>query len=122
VRLQRLYSTFARGWPGAGLLCLRIVGAAAAFHCAVTALGSRITPLWAVLEAAAGVLLCAGLWTPIGGVVLCVFAVWFAFSENGDLWAHILLASMGAALAMLGPGAWSIDARLYGRRRLIPPR
>jgi putative oxidoreductase len=122
LRLQRLYSTFARGWPGAGLVCLRIVGATAAFHCALTALGSRSTPLWAVLEGAAGVLLCAGLWTPIGGIVLSVLAVWSAFSGNGDLWAHILLATMGAALAMLGPGAWSIDARLFGRKRLIRER
>jgi putative oxidoreductase len=30
---------------------------------------------------------------------------------------------MGAALAMLGPGAWSVDARLFGRKRIhIPQR
>ncbi len=72
-----------------------------------------------VIEAAAGLLLCAGLWTPIAGGALSILALWSAFSEAGDPWAQILLASVGAALAMLGPGAWSIDARLFGRKRLI---
>jgi hypothetical protein len=35
----------------------------------------------------------------------------------------ILLAVVGAALAMLGPGVTSIDARLFGRKRIdIPER
>ena len=73
----------------------------------------------AVMEGLAGLLLFAGLWTPIAGTVLSIFALWSAFSGTGDPWAQILLASVGAALAMLGPGAWSIDARLFGRKRLI---
>jgi hypothetical protein len=46
-------------------------------------------------------------------------AVWAVFSRTGDPWALILLAAVGVALAMLGPGAWSIDALLFGRRRMI---
>jgi len=46
-------------------------------------------------------------------------AVWTAFSRTGDPWALILLAAVGVALAMLGPGAWSIDAIPFGRRRMI---
>jgi uncharacterized membrane protein YphA (DoxX/SURF4 family) len=75
-----------------------------------------------VTEVAAGLLLCAGLWTPIAGGALTVLALWSAFSGPGDPWAQVLLASVGAALAMLGPGAWSIDARLFGRKRLIRER
>ena len=71
------------------------------------------------MEAAAGLLLVAGLWTPIAGGVLTILALWSAFSGPGDPWAQTQLASVGAALAMLGPGAWSIDARLFGRKRLI---
>jgi len=71
-----------------------------------------------VLEGAAGLLLSIGLWTPIAGGALAVVAVWSAFTAP-DLWSQILLAAVGAALAMLGPGAWSIDARLFGRKRLI---
>jgi putative oxidoreductase len=117
--LQRLYSSFARGWPGAGLLCLRLITAIATVHYVIS--GSLPDPnVWRILiEGVAAVLLCAGLWTPIAGSALSLIALWSAFSENGDFWAQILLATMAAALAMLGPGAWSVDARLFGRKRLI---
>jgi uncharacterized membrane protein YphA (DoxX/SURF4 family) len=36
---------------------------------------------------------------------------------------HILLATLGTAVALLGPGAWSVDARLFGWKRInIPNR
>ncbi len=115
--MQRLYSTFAGGWPGVGLLCLRLVGAAAALH---YALDSRHLSVGAVTEGAAGLLLCAGLWTPIAGAVLAGVALWSLVSfSTGDPWSQILLATMAAGLAMLGPGVWSIDTHLFGRKRLI---
>jgi putative oxidoreductase len=122
LRLQRLYSTFARGWPGAGLLCLRLIAAIATIRYVISGLVSDQNVLRILIEGVAGLLLCAGLWTPIAGSALSVVALWYAFSEHGDLWAQILLATMAAALAMLGPGAWSVDARLYGRKRLIRER
>ena len=120
--LQRLYSTFARGWPGAGLLCLRLTAAIATLHDVISGFFSDPNVLRILIEGVAGLLLCAGLWTPIAGSALAVVGLWFAFSEHGDFWAQILLATMAAALAMLGPGAWSIDARLFGRKRLIRER
>jgi putative oxidoreductase len=121
-RLQRLYSTFARGWPGAGLLCLRLIAAIATFHYVTSGFVSDPNVLRILIESVAGLLLCAGLWTPIAGSALSVVALWSAFSEYRDFWAQILLATMAAALAMLGPGAWSVDARLFGRKRLIRER
>jgi putative oxidoreductase len=117
--VQRLYSTFARGLPGTGLLCLRLITAAAPFHCAGIASASGPLLLRIGLEAAAGLLLCIGLWTPIAGGLFSLMALWCAISGAGDAWSQMHLAVMGAALAMLGPGAWSIDARLFGRKRLI---
>lgn len=76
----------------------------------------------AVIEGALALLLCAGLWTPIAGGMMAGVAVWTAFSRIGDPWALILLAAVGVALALLGPGAWSIDALLFGRRRLTLER
>jgi putative oxidoreductase len=117
--MQRLYSTFARGWPGIGLLVLRVSVAITAFHINGSALALNWCLLTTVIEGAAALLLCAGLWTPIAGGMMAGVAVWTTFSRTGDPWALILLAAVGVALAMLGPGAWSIDALLFGRRRMI---
>jgi putative oxidoreductase len=64
-----------------------------------------------------GVLLLAGLWTPVAGTLVALEALWNVFSSgHASFW--IVLATLGAALALIGPGAWSIDARLFGWRRL----
>ena len=117
--MQRLYSTFARGWPGVGLLCLRLITAISASPFGVAGLHPPPTLPGKVIEGAAGLLLCAGIGTPIAGVVLAALAICAAFSTTGDPWSQIQLAAMSAGLAMLGPGAWSIDSRLFGRKRLI---
>ena len=80
-----------------------------------------------VLATAAGMLLLAGLWTPIAGALAAGVELWCAlaqrFSQTGDPLTHILLATLGTAVALLGPGAWSADARLFGWKRInIPNR
>ena len=76
-----------------------------------------------LVTASAATLLLIGLWTPIAGLLMAVAELFFAFSHPTDTWMHILLATLGAALAMLGPGAWSVDAHLFGRKRIqIPQR
>ena len=76
-----------------------------------------------VLAAAAGMLLLAGLWTPIAGALAAGVELWCALSQPGDPLTHILLATLGTAVALLGPGAWSVDARLFGWKRInIPNR
>ena len=71
-----------------------------------------------VLASGAGILLLAGLWTPIAGTLAAVIAVWHGFSQPGDPWGCIMLGTLGVALALLGPGAWSVDARLFGWKRI----
>ena len=71
-----------------------------------------------VLGIGAGLLLLAGLWTPVMGTLVAVISVWKIFLLPENLWIYILLATLGAALALLGPGAWSVDARLFGWKRL----
>ncbi len=71
-----------------------------------------------VLAAAAGVILLCGLWTPIAASLVGLLGLWDLLSQSGDPWANILLSAIGAAVAALGPGAWSIDARLFGWKRI----
>ena len=72
----------------------------------------------AVLSLAAGILLIAGLWTPVVGILVALIEVWKMIMLPGDKWVWLLLGTAGAALAMLGPGLWSIDARLFGWKRI----
>ena len=69
-----------------------------------------------VVGAGAGILLLLGLWTPICGMLIAAVELWIAFSCAGGSGIPIMLAASGASLAMIGPGAWSIDARLFGRK------
>ena len=73
------------------------------------------------LEILAGTLLLVGLWTPVSGSLLAILGVWNAATQQGDPWSAILLATIGAGLALVGPGAWSADARLFGWRRINVP-
>ena len=74
-----------------------------------------------IVAGVGGLLLLLGLWTPVAGIAVAIDELWIAFSPPvallSDRWLHILLAILVAAVAMLGPGAWSVDARLFGRQR-----
>jgi putative oxidoreductase len=120
--MQRLFSTFASGWPGAGLLLMRLVVGIAMIDCGVARLWNDPTTITltvlSVLEIGAGLLLLAGLWTPVAGTLVAGLEVWKIILTHGNPSIYIPLGTLGAALAMLGPGAWSIDARLFGRKRI----
>jgi hypothetical protein len=122
--LQRLFSTFPDGWPGFGLLLLRLGGGIALVCLAIggfLAVREPVNISRDLVAGIAGVFLATGLWTPVMGTLIALDELWIALSgyssqRNGP-WIHILLAVLTAGVAMLGPGAWSIDARLFGRKR-----
>jgi putative oxidoreductase len=118
--LRRLYSTFAGGWPGIGLLGMRLVVGSVLLVRASSQLWSD--PPWqATLTFASlagpGLLLVIGLWTPLAGMAVAAIELTRILTSD-DLFASVLAATMGAALAMLGPGRWSVDARLFGWKRI----
>jgi hypothetical protein len=121
--LRRLFSTFARGWPGAGLLLLRVAAAIALLYQAIGSFAAGYSApslMSAVFAAGVGVLFLLGLWTPIAGILMTLFELRNVFFRCDNLWTCILLAALGAALAMIGPGALSVDARRYGWKRIDP--
>jgi len=69
-----------------------------------------------MIGGAAGIFLLVGLWTPLVGTLVTIVEAWIAFLGTGDPLVPIILAALGATLAMIGPGAWSVDARLFGRK------
>lgn len=119
--MRRLYSTFAQGPPGVGLLLIRLVAGITAIILGLGSLrsGPDLGPaLFRIFCAGLGSLVIVGLWTPVVGTLLALIALWHALAYSEDRWCYLMVASLGAALALLGPGMWSIDARLFGWKRL----
>jgi uncharacterized membrane protein YphA (DoxX/SURF4 family) len=54
--------------------------------------------------------------------VAAFIEAWIAFSHPGSLSPAIGLMGLSLSLAMIGPGAWSIDARLFGRKQIDPSK
>ena len=67
-----------------------------------------------------GIFVILGLWTPIVGSLIGAIQVWKIVTLSGDKWVWLLLGTVAVSLAMLGPGLWSVDARLFGWKRIEP--
>jgi hypothetical protein len=123
--LRRLYSTFAGGAPGIALLLMRLVVGAVVLWRVAPGLwsGSALDIIASASLALAALLLIAGLWTPVAGAVVAVVAISEILRTGELLNGRLLAATIGFALTMLGPGRLSIDARLFGWKRIeAPPR
>ena len=118
--MHRVSSTFADHLPSDGLLLLRVIVATALIaRCVQLVNGASLQTITPHLIAAgAGFLVLFGLWTSVGGAVIALIELFIAFSPNHDPWLSVLLASLGVAVALLGPGTWSLDARRSGWKRI----
>lgn len=118
--MQRLFSNFADGWPGRGLLAQRVLIATVLNYCAVIHLGGGRASVSAseFLGVGLSIFILLGLWTPVVGTLISLIEVWVVLSHAVNPVIPIILATLGASLAMIGPGAWSIDARLFGRKHI----
>jgi putative oxidoreductase len=122
--VQRLFSTFANGWPGRGLLIQRLLVGGVLLYCDFKCLSATPIcrlPIEQSVGALAGLLLIAGFWTPIAGVFVAGIEAWITLSAPANAGIPIALAVLGLTLAMIGPGTWSVDALLYGRKRIALP-
>ena len=123
VSLQRLFSTFASGFPGIGLLLQRLITAAALGCCVLAryhSMPQRVSVALLMIDGGAALLLLMGLWTPVAGAVVACCELAVVVSGGGEFWLPLVLATLGATLSMIGPGAWSIDALLFGRKQIRP--
>ena len=123
--MQRLFSMFPPGGPGIGLLLLRISVAATFVLIVANRADLSTIHLIFVVAALIALALTIGVLTPYLSFVVCVYALVNLFGAGSRLDALLFASLMltAAALALLGPGANSIDARLFGRRVVVvPPR
>ena len=96
-----------------------LTGAALLYYLVAPPLSAVAPPQ--LIGAFAGLLLIAGLWTPVAGVIAACAEAWIAFSSPAHAGIAAALAVLCVTLALIGPGQWSVDARLYGRKHLVPP-
>ena len=119
--MRRVSSTFADRLPSHGLLILRVITATALIvRCLqLEKNGASLQTIAPhVIAAGAGLFLLFGLWTFVAGGILAIGELLIAFSQGHDPWASVLLGSLGVAIALLGPGTWSLDARRSGWKRI----
>ena len=120
--MQRLFSIFPSGWPGVALLLLR---GSVALAVLVPAYSQRqALPSLALLALILlSAILCAGFLTPVVAVLAAAVHLVAALSLGmGHEGATVVAIVDALALALLGPGAYSIDARRFGRRLVKLPR
>ena len=121
-----MFSAFPGGWPGLGLLLLRALVGVTLIAQSLTYIGStKLSALsWVVTALVLIIASCllVGFMTPIAAMIIGVGAIALAlsslFQTNQTLLDVIVLT---IAIALLGPGAFSIDARMFGRREILIP-
>jgi len=123
--LRSEISRFVRGWEGIGLLLMRLacggvlMGEAVSRIRGIPGLESLV---YIALLTPAGLAMLTGYGTRIAGAGAAALEVSLLAMGEGNAVVHSLLATLGAALALMGPGAWSVDGRLSGWRRIQIPR
>ena len=118
--MQRVSSTFRDHLPSHGLLLLRLIVATALLaRCVQLANGGSLQTITLdVIAAGAGLFLLLGLWTSAAAGIVAIMELFIAFTHNHDPWLTVVLAALGVAIALLGPGTWSVDTRRSGWKRI----
>jgi uncharacterized membrane protein YphA (DoxX/SURF4 family) len=118
--MQRLFSTFPNRGAGLALVILRFSVAVALASSARLCTGPG-TEILVALSSIAAVLIVVGWFTPLAAgsaVVTTLSTFWFCREAA----VNALMIAMLVAICLLGAGAYSVDARMYGRRKLVVGR
>jgi hypothetical protein len=122
--MTRFLSRYPDGAAGIALVLLRLACAWMAFLAIARLSFPQFSPnAFIVISAAFAVALTLGFGTRIVAFVLAAAAVATAFMTGAEIALTMIARACGcAALGLLGPGAYSIDANVFGRRviRLEP--
>lgn len=123
--MQKWFSAFPGGWPGVGLLLLRVLVAVSVIvqtiaHVVATQLSVTGWVVAALILAGAACLL-LGFATPVAATLIGLASLALAISTTSSI-QNLDLGVLAVVIALLGPGAFSIDARLFGRREILIPR
>ena len=114
-----MFTMFPAGIPGFGLAILRF-SAAGAGIASVMSGGENCSNWICIAFLPFGLALLLGVLTPVSciGSLALQGVIIYQLGPAGI--AHCALSILLAtAVLMLGPGAYSIDARLFGRRRVV---
>jgi hypothetical protein len=119
--VQRLFSMFPGGSAGIALLILRFCAGGSLLMCALDH-GQVLSVGWATLGIGAILLLIGvGTLTPIACIAGAFIEAFYALSSRGpNEWQTVFALLVTISLGLLGPGAYSVDARLFGRRLIVP--
>ena len=122
--VQRLFSIFPTGMAGVALLVLRCMVALAL----IVETRSLFALGWAheldALVALVGLFLFLGFLTPYCAALCCVVELAPLVANGIPNGFQLGMSALTAAsIVVLGPGAYSLDARFFGRKLIrIPPR
>jgi uncharacterized membrane protein YphA (DoxX/SURF4 family) len=81
--------------------------------------GDSLSLLLRCVALALAALLTLGFGTPFAAAAAAAIQVGSMVLDHGYSSQAVVAAALGISLAMLGPGAWSLDARIFGRKRLL---
>lgn len=135
--MQRLYSEFPGAYPGAGLLLLRVLMCGMIIRLEGTCPNAVVSENHTFAESlpcgllfAGSVLILTGFLTPVAGFLVAlvegakaIFEMLNAVNGGQTDWVYSLfIAGAASSLVLTGPGGFSLDARIFGPRRLFIPR
>ena len=104
-----------------GLLVVRLAAALSlvGVEHMTSGLGDTATLLLRCLALAVAVLLLLGFGTPFAAVGAALLQIAIMILDGHYNSSATVAAALGVGLALLGPGAWSVDAWLFGRKRIV---